>query len=53
MKQMPFLLRRSLLTMFCASLGFLLAGAGFQKMNEYDDFQTAAQTIARCECRYV
>ena len=45
MKQMLFLLRRSLLTMFCSSIGFMLAGAGFQKMNEYDDFTKAAQTV--------
>lgn len=44
MKQMLSLLRRSLLTLFCASLGFLLIGLGFQKMNEYDDFLKAAQT---------
>lgn len=46
MKLMLSLLRRSLLTMFCASLGFLLAGLGFQKMNEYDDFLKAAQTYS-------
>ena len=46
MKLMLSLLRRSLLTMFCASLGFLLAGLGFQKMNEYDDFVKAAQTYS-------
>jgi len=45
MKQMLSLLRRSLLTMFCSSIGFMLAGAGFQKMNEYDDFTKAAQTV--------
>jgi uncharacterized membrane protein YidH (DUF202 family) len=37
-------LRRSLLAIFCTSLGFLLAGVGFQKMTEYDDFMQAAQT---------
>ena len=46
MNLMLSLLRRSLLTMFCASLGFLLAGLGFQKMNEYDDFVKAAQTYS-------
>ena len=46
MKQMLSLLRRSLLTLFCASLGFLLIGLGFQEMNEYDDFLNAAQTYS-------
>jgi hypothetical protein len=46
MKQMLFLLRRLLLTIFCASLGFILAGVGFQKMNEYDDFTKAVQTVS-------
>ena len=46
MKQMLSLLRRSLLIMFCASSAFILAGAGFQKMNEYDDFTKAAQTVS-------
>jgi hypothetical protein len=46
MKYMLSLLRRSLLTIFCASIGFLLAGLGFQKMNEYDDFLRAAQTYS-------
>ncbi len=46
MKQMLSLLRRSLLTMFCTSLGFILTGLGFQKMNEYDDFLKAAQTYS-------
>lgn len=37
-------LRRSLLTLFCAYVGFILVGYGFQKMTEYADFQEAAQT---------
>lgn len=36
-------LRRSLLTIFCAYVSFLLAGVAFQKMTEYHDFQEAAQ----------
>jgi hypothetical protein len=38
------MLRRSLLTIFCAYVGFILAGWAFQKMTEYDDFREAAQT---------
>ncbi len=37
-------LRRSLLTIFCAYIGFILAGWAFQKMTEYDDFVDAART---------
>lgn len=37
-------LRRSLLTVFCAYIGFVIAGLAFQKMTEYDDFVAAAQT---------
>jgi hypothetical protein len=37
-------LRRSLLTIFCAYIGFILAGWAFQKMTEYDDLKEAAQT---------
>ncbi len=37
-------LRRSLLTIFCAYIGFILAGWAFQKMTEYDDFVEAART---------
>ena len=37
-------LRRSLLTIFCAYVGFILAGLAFQKMTEYDDFVNAART---------
>src|SRR5207244_4651674 len=39
-------LRQSLLTVFCAYIGFVLAGMGFQKMTEYDDFVDAAHTHA-------
>lgn len=39
-------LRRSLLVMFCASISFILAGIGFQRMNEYDDFVQAAQNYS-------
>lgn len=42
MIQMFSTLRRSLLTIFCAYIGFILAGLGFQKMTEYNDFQEAA-----------
>lgn len=38
------ILRRSLLTIFCAYGGFILAGMGFQKMTEYADFQEVART---------
>lgn len=37
-------LRRSVLTIFCTYVGFILAGMGFQKMTEYADFQEVAQT---------
>jgi hypothetical protein len=37
-------LRRSVLTIFCTYVGFILAGWGFQKMTEYDDFQEVART---------
>jgi hypothetical protein len=43
MKQMLSLLRRSLLTIFCAYIGFILAGAAFQKLTEDDNFKEAAQ----------
>src|SRR5260370_18678044 len=39
-------LRRSLLTIFCAFVGFVLAGWAFQKMNEYDDFVAAARALS-------
>ena len=44
MMQMVSTLRRSLLTIFCAYVGFILAGLAFQKMTEYDDFVNAART---------
>lgn len=37
-------LRASLLTLFCAYIGFVVAGIGFQKMTEYDDFMEAAHS---------
>ncbi len=37
-------LRRSLLMIFCAFIGLVLAGLAFQKMTEYDDFVAAART---------
>lgn len=42
MKQMLSLLRRSLLMMFCAYIGFVLAGIAFQKLTESRDFAEAA-----------
>jgi hypothetical protein len=36
-------LRRSLITLFCAYVGFVLAGLAFQKLTEYDDFVAAAR----------
>ena len=36
-------LRCSLLTIFCAYVGFILAGLGFQKLSEATDFQAIAQ----------
>src|SRR5260370_9433489 len=44
MMRMISTLRRSLLTIFCAYIGFILAGWAFQKMTEYDDFVEAART---------
>lgn len=41
---MFFTMRRSLLTIFCAFIGFVLAGWGFQKMTEYNSFMEAART---------
>ncbi|HEY1348686.1 MAG TPA: hypothetical protein VGF67_03565 [Ktedonobacteraceae bacterium] len=37
-------LRRSVLTIFCAYVGMILAGTAFQKLTEYDDFQKIART---------
>lgn len=36
-------LRRAILTIFCAYIGFILAGWGLQKMTEYSEFQQAAR----------
>jgi hypothetical protein len=44
MKQMLSTLRRSLLMIFCAYSGFIIAGIAFQKLTEYSDFVEAAQT---------
>jgi hypothetical protein len=43
-RQLLFILRRSLLTTFCAYSGFIVAGIAFQKLNEYHGFIEAAQT---------
>ncbi len=43
MMRMISTLRHSLLTIFCAYAGFILAGLAFQKMTEYDDFVEAAR----------
>ena len=37
-------LRRSLIALFCAYIGFVLAGMVFQKLTEYEDFVAAART---------
>src|SRR5258705_5198684 len=38
--------RASEIAVFCAYIGFVFAGIGFQKMTEYDDFMVAARTHA-------
>src|SRR5262249_5445837 len=38
--------RMSEIAVFCAYIGFVLAGMGFQKMTEYDDFMDAARSHA-------
>ncbi len=43
MKRMLSTLRCSLLAMFCAYVGFILAGMGFQKMTEAADLQEVVQ----------
>jgi hypothetical protein len=43
-RQMLASLRGSLLTIFCAYSGFIIAGISFQKLNEYRGFVDAAQT---------
>ncbi len=40
---MLYSLRRSLIIVFCAYIGFVVAGMGFQKMTEYSDFMDAAR----------
>ncbi|MBO0795183.1 MAG: hypothetical protein J2P36_30170 [Ktedonobacteraceae bacterium] len=42
MRQMLHAIRRSLLMIFSAYAGFIIAGLAFQKMTEYDDFMEAA-----------
>ena len=42
--QMFLMLRRSVLTIFCAYVGIILSGMALQKLTEYDDFQEAART---------
>jgi len=44
MRQMCSTLRCSLLTIFCAAVGFLLAGLSFQKMTDDAPFHEVAQT---------
>lgn len=44
-RQMFSALRRSLLTIFCAYTGFILAGMSFQKMTEDAAFQQADKTV--------
>ncbi len=46
MKQMLSTLRRSLLTIFCAYIGFIVAGIGFQKLTEDRVFVEAAQSYS-------
>lgn len=36
--------RTSVITIFCAYIAFILAGLGFQKLTEYDDFMASART---------
>jgi hypothetical protein len=43
---MPDRIRRSMATVACAVVVFTIAGAGFQKMTEYPDFQAAAHQHA-------
>ncbi len=37
-------IRRAEITVFCAWIAFVVAGLGFQKLSEYDDFQHAGAT---------
>lgn len=45
-KRMLSLLRRSLMTIFCAYIGFIFAGASFQKLTEDSTFANAARTYS-------
>ncbi len=45
MRKMLSTLRDSLLTIFCAYTGFIMAGMGFQKMTEDAAFQQAGQAV--------
>src|SRR5260221_864309 len=44
--------RMSEIAVFCAYIGFVFAGMGFQKMTEYDDFMDAARTHADIGAAY-
>jgi hypothetical protein len=46
MIQMIKMLRNSLMLIFCAYAVFCVAGVGFQKMTEYNDFTDAARTYS-------
>lgn len=45
--------RMSEIAVFCAYIGFVFAGMGFQKMTEYDDFMDAARTHADIGAGYM
>lgn len=45
-RTMPDRIRGSIATAACAAIAFAIAGAGFQKMTEYDDFRAAARQHA-------
>ena len=45
--------RTSEIAVFCAYIGFVFAGMGFQKMTEYDDFMDAARTHADIGAGYM
>lgn len=55
MKQMGLTLRNSLLMIFCAYSGFIVAGMGFQKLTEAHEFAIAAQTysLSGISCNFV
>src|SRR5258706_13024108 len=44
--------RMSEIAVFCAYIGFVFAGMGFQKMTEYDEFMDAARTHADIGAAY-